>query len=502
MSWRRWFAPAAALLAGCGYVAVYHVVPPANLPANQLSRLARLAIVMELEPPEVPSGLLGTAVKTLTRPADSDAETWIGLPRAEAQTLMNNVAAALSAPGTGMVGYFVDGPGTPALLNGLQATAALWIRPSRIKGTQKQAEDRTVDKNTHKEIVTRYAVQQMECSFTYRLEAWPERSPLASRTLGANIGTRTNEPVALREWLHAQAAPRANWLAALQRDLLPARVRRDRKLKKNPSPAVKAGYDAALNGRWDEAGAQWSAEADRNPSLEVLWDLGIWNEHAGRFAEARASYEHVRGLAAKSGDRATLDQWMREMDAMFQGGGAGPAPATGPGWFDGPVAVIPFGNTTNNVAAADRVRAAAFQGMARRGYALVPLPDVDARMHAMGLSQGDQLAAFDPAKVVQAAGASRVLVGTVVQFKTVNVGLYQSHVVVVQYRLIDAAGHDAWTAPGYGVHEIVVRPQDGGKAFLGGLIGTTLDKVTNQYLEEEINEAVLTGLESLPAKPH
>src|SRR5206468_4290535 len=81
------------------------------------------------------------------------------------------------------------------------------------------------------------------------------------------------------------------------------------------------------------------------------------------------------------------------------------------------------------------------------------------RMHAVGLSQGDQLAAFDTAKVVQASGASKVLTGTVIQFKTVNVGIYQSHVVVVQYRLIDAAGHDLWTAPGYGVPEMVRRPR-------------------------------------------
>jgi hypothetical protein len=192
---------------------------------------------------------------------------------------------------------------------------------------------------------------------------------------------------------------------------------------------------------------------------------------------------------------------MREMDMMFTGGGAAAAPAISPGWFDGAVAVIPFGNTSNNVPAPERVRDAVWQALSRRGYPMVSKMDCDARMRAMGLSQGDQLAAFKPDAVAHAAGAAHVLTGTVIQFKTVNVGLYQAHVVVVQLRMFDAAGADTWTSTGYGVHEIVVRPGDAGKAFIGGLIGTTLDKMTNQYLEEEINGAVLTGLETLPSKP-
>ena len=49
--------------------------------------------------------------------------------------------------------------------------------------------------------------------------------------------------------------------------------------------------------------------------------LGTRLTSEGRFAEARASYEQVRGMVHQSGDRAYLDQWLHEMDQMFVGGG-------------------------------------------------------------------------------------------------------------------------------------------------------------------------------------
>ncbi len=497
-----WLAAAAALLAaGCGQVIVHHILPPANLPAEHLARLARLAIVINLDPPDMPAGILGTTLKAFNPALYSDEHQSLALPRLEAQSLMNNAAAALSAPGTGMVGCFVAGPGATAFLDGLNATAVLRIVPTRLLGRQSAGELETEDPQSRKKKLTKVYTQQMDCSFTYRLEAWPERTVLAQRTFPADFSAQTAEPVALKEWVLAQSAVRSNWLAGLQRDLLPSLAARGRKLKKNPSPDVKAGYDAAMNNRWEDAGQRWNAEFARNPSLEVIWDLGIWAEHEGRFAEARTWYERARGMTAKSGDRMALDIYLRQMDMMFAGGAAVPPPAAGPGWFDGRTAVIPFGNETNNVGSPERVRAAAWKELARKGYPLVSLADTDTRVRAIGLSQGDQVKAFDPAKIVAATGAVRVLTGTVTQFKTVNVGIYQAHVVVVQYRLLDAAGRDLWSAPGYGVHEIVVRPGDAGKAFLGGLIGTTLDKMTNSYLEAEISDAVLTGLESLPARP-
>jgi hypothetical protein len=52
-----------------------------------------------------------------------------------------------------------------------------------------------------------------------------------------------------------------------------------------------------------------------------------------------------------------------------------------------------------------------------------------------------------------------------------------------------------------GFREIVTDPRDAGKMFLLGLAETALHKVTRSYLEEELRDATLTGLESLPASP-
>src|SRR6185503_14909603 len=134
------------------------------------------------------SGILGTAVRQTAQPRDRDAEQSLALPRTEAQAIMNSAAAALAAPGTGMVGWFVAGPSATTLLDGLDATAVLRIIPTRIEGSQaegvRKETVKTQDGRT-KEVAYRVFNQEMRCIFTYRLEAWPEGTLLATRRFAA-----------------------------------------------------------------------------------------------------------------------------------------------------------------------------------------------------------------------------------------------------------------------------------------------------------------------------
>jgi hypothetical protein len=138
--------------------------------------------------------------------------------------------------------------------------------------------------------------------------------------------------------------------------------------------------------------------------------------------------------------------------------------------------------------------------LAQWGYPVLALDETDRRLRELGLSDGGQVRAFQPRQLADAAGANRVLIGTLKEFKTVNVGLYNLHHVALALRLQDAEGRVLWESEGVGYREILVRPADAGKAFLGGLIESAVGKVTGSDLSEELEDAVLTGISSLPVK--
>jgi hypothetical protein len=500
----RWSGHAllALALTGCAtYTQVRHVEAPANLAAADLPRLSRMVAVMETAPPEGPAGILGKAAGNLAKSLDPDSAD-INLPPAEALDLLRAAAQALSSPATQITAIMTSSPSATAFADALNATSVLWLAPSPIRARQEEGEQEVYDRDTGRSFVRRVMVRRVGFSMQYRLESWPDRRVLATRSFtdGARAAAGTRE--GLRSWALEQRAVRQSWLGGLRADLLPMAVWRGRLVQKGKSRGLKDGLKAVKNGDWDRACGAWEAESRTRDDYRLKWNLGLCREKEGRWGEARDLYAAARNETNDSDDARTLGDYLAQLGRVYEEGGQMPLAANSGGiWFAEQMAVLPFANDSNNMGAAERAREMVFQRLARLGYPVLPLDETDRRLRDIGLSDGGQLRAFAPDKLAQAAGANLILAGTVREFKTTNVGLYNLHHVALILRLTDETGRVLWEADGVGYREILFRPADAGKAFLGGLIESAVGKVTGSDLEEEMQTAVLTGLSSLPARP-
>lgn len=489
--------PAAVLgfvLAGCAtYVPVRHVVAPANLKTGDVARLRRIVAVMKLGEPLKPAGLLGKAAQNVVENAVNDRAAEFPIPRAEAVTLLEATAAALAFPVSEVAAYMVRGGSTTRFLGELEPTAVLWLDPSNLRGVQ------TETVGTYGGRRVRAWVIKSRFEMAYRLESWPEGGTLAQRQFQQPAEASYTAKHNLKEWLIAQKDQRRTWLGGLEHDLLPTAAIRYRTLqKKSKRPEFKAGVKAAKRGDWGAAREAWERDARVSSDYRTPWNLGICHELKGEWDEARDAY--TRAMASASGDAGwELKGYLGQLNQVYRPPKAEGAAAAAR--MDAPLAVMPLANNTVDVSAPERVREKIRDRLARMGYAVLPLEETARRMRSIGVSDGAHLKAIPPEKVAEAAGTNRILSGTLQEFRTVNVGIYQLAHVSIGLALTDERGNRIWEHAGDGYREIVVRAEQAGEAFLAGLVGTAVGKVTKQHLNEEIEAAVLHALETLPAFP-
>jgi hypothetical protein len=109
------------------------------------------------------------------------------------------------------------------------------------------------------------------------------------------------------------------------------------------------------------------------------------------------------------------------------------------------VAVAPMANLTNDLSASDIVRLAFVDGVARRGYVVVPVAESDARLReTLGISYGGQLGATTPAEVCAALGVDGVFYGEVQEFSKTTTGIYNSVAAAAGFRLFAKDGTLRW----------------------------------------------------------
>ncbi|HWS15742.1 MAG TPA: GNA1162 family protein [Candidatus Methylomirabilis sp.] len=111
-----------------------------------------------------------------------------------------------------------------------------------------------------------------------------------------------------------------------------------------------------------------------------------------------------------------------------------PAPAVLP---QGPkVAVAPMENKTNDLAASDIIRDAFVEGVARKGFAVMPVAESDRILReTLGISYGGQLPSTTPEEVCKALGAEAVFYGDVQEWGKTTTGIYNSVAVAASFRM-------------------------------------------------------------------
>lgn len=132
------------------------------------------------------------------------------------------------------------------------------------------------------------------------------------------------------------------------------------------------------------------------------------------------------------------------------------------------VAVAPMENLSNDLSASDIVRDAFAEGVAGRGYAVVPVLESDRMLReTLGVSYGGQLPTTTPQDVCRALGVEGVFYGEVLEFHKTTTGIYNAATVSASFRLYGKDGGLLWEGKDRQVRQDVVR---GGGGNLGAEI--------------------------------
>ena len=151
-----------------------------------------------------------------------------------------------------------------------------------------------------------------------------------------------------------------------------------------------------------------------------------------------------------------------------------PSPAVLPA---GPkVAVAPMENKSNDLSASDIIRDAFVEGVARKGFAVVPVAESDRILReTLGISYGGQLPSTTPEEVCKALGVEAVFYGDVQEWSKTTAGIYNSSAVAATFRMFGKDGTLLWEGNDRQVRQDV--PRGGGNLgaeIIAGALGNLL----------------------------
>lgn len=110
------------------------------------------------------------------------------------------------------------------------------------------------------------------------------------------------------------------------------------------------------------------------------------------------------------------------------------------------VALLPVLNQSKTEQAAEEARLAFQQALEEKGYQVQPEGRTDELLNEkFGAADAVQIQALEPAKIGEALGVEALVYGTVVTYKSQNIGVYRSDEVELSFRMINAkSGERLW----------------------------------------------------------
>lgn len=140
------------------------------------------------------------------------------------------------------------------------------------------------------------------------------------------------------------------------------------------------------------------------------------------------------------------------------------------------VAVAPMGNSSNDLSGSDIIRDAFVEGVARKGFAVVPVAESDRILReTLGISYGGQLPSTTPEEVCEALGVEAVFYGEVQEWSKTTTGIYNSSTVAASFRMFGKDGTLQWEGADRQVRQDVARGGGNlGAEIIAGALGNLL----------------------------
>jgi hypothetical protein len=164
------------------------------------------------------------------------------------------------------------------------------------------------------------------------------------------------------------------------------------------------------------------------------------------------------------------------------------------------VAVLLVSNDTNDLDGPGLVRGILFRKLSERGYDLVPLNDIDAKLKEQGFTDGGQLRAATPQQLGQWIGADTLFYITLEEFNYINVGFYWQRKVKIAGKLVEAkTGERLWEAErNWSTQAVVTNKEQAERQFAFQLAAKAFEKMTHLPLQAESQMAAERLLSTLP----
>lgn len=176
------------------------------------------------------------------------------------------------------------------------------------------------------------------------------------------------------------------------------------------------------------------------------------------------------------------------------------------------IALLPFGNQSNDVEASRKVRIALFDEMRSRGFRLVELDGIDASLKELEISDGGQLGSVVLEKIREKISADLFCYGTVIEFGFKSAVALSQRKVEIQLKFADGrSGQWVWEGQEVGVTsragteaagelavqtagKVVKSMKEGAKKLLPGKTlkkaADLTDPVADIDLQAEIRQAI------------
>jgi hypothetical protein len=170
--------------------------------------------------------------------------------------------------------------------------------------------------------------------------------------------------------------------------------------------------------------------------------------------------------------------------------------------FTGKVAVLPLSNESNDLDAPIFLRTLLQNGLAARGFQVLPLTQIDSQLKTEGFTDGGQLKATTPQKIGEWTGADTLLYTTIENFDYINVGFYSQRKVKIVASLFDArTGERLWeTEREASTRAVATNKKDAEQLFAVQLAVKAVEKAAHTPLKLESLSTVNQLLNTLPRR--
>lgn len=415
----------------------------------------------------------------------------------------------LRARGGALLAYRAAGAGEDPFVAALAPTAVLRLSLSYgpLARSDFEKEVKSKDKEG-KEVVRKEPYTRLHRRLEVAAALAPAQGPTVVKAVWAEEGEEKNRAEAAEvteaAWQKRHGPALLKAAAGRVASALPAprTLTRQRELHVDKEdPVSKDASYKAQEGAWEAASALWAERLEVGKGgWRELWNLAVAAEQRKAYAEAGRLFQKAQ--EASAGDPAAAATPFAEAAAdAARGARLGSRSESAAAFFARPVAVLPFSDDTTSVDGPANLRRMTAEALARGGYAVLDVDEVDRALRRNGYSQGGQLKRGRPEQFARWTGAERLVFGDVTEFRNVMLGFLGRREVAGSLRLWEAGADVYASEKSVATHEGTLDGADASGRLAGQLGKALLENWTGKPLGAESALWVVRSLQGLPLRP-